>query len=59
MLEFDIPKTIRQKFNADLETHDTYCFEGYITHINEFSREVTETKCPYCEKFHKELFDND
>ena len=59
MLEFDMPTTIRMQFESDKQVHETYCDEGYIVHINQFTLHMTEEKCQYCAKFHKERFDGD
>lgn len=55
----EIPTTIRKQFEDDKHIHETYCDEGYIIHINEFTLNVTEEKCRYCKKFNQEVYNGD
>lgn len=59
MKEFDVPTTIRKQYETDKIVHETYCNEGYITHVNKFTLHMTEEKCEFCKRFNKEIYDGE
>jgi hypothetical protein len=55
----ELPEKVRLQYAEEKETHDTYCNEGYIEHIDIFKRGIKEVRCRYCERFNKEIFKDD